>query len=675
MRTILRTGIAAFSVALLWLAVSNSPAQQAKPKAVAWTPELMLKIRQIGSVQPSPDGKRVVFTVRDAAIDGEQSEYVTQIYLANADGSDPIQLTMGAKSADHPEWSPDGTTIAFVSNRAGKRDLWLIRVRGGEATQLTGVKTAVSSYKWAPDGKTIAFTALDAPSPEEEKATREKNDARVLDDNTKLSRLYLVSTEDPARGKRETRLLTKGAFSVNGSARAGFDWAPDGKTIVFTHAKTPRPDDWTTSDLSLVDVATGTVKPLVSTPAAEFSPLYSPDGKTIAYLASDNPPTWGGTAVVHVIPAAGGSSRPLAETFDRFGRYAELLGWAPDGKRLYVTETRGTALTINALPLAGPPEVIGQTDGWAIGVHLNAARSAIGFALEAPGKLPEAHLSRVEKWEPAKVSNVNKDLADIAFAKTEVIRWKSSDKQDVEGLLTYPTTYEKGKKYPLLLVIHGGPMGVFTQSCTANPNPYPVATFAARGYAVLRANPRGSSGYGHKFRYANYGDWGGKDYQDLMTGVDHVVSLGVADPDKLGVMGWSYGGFMTSWVVTQTKRFKAASVGAGVTNLVSFTGTADIPGFLPDYFGGEFWDKPDAYRDHSAMFKVKGVSTPTLVQHGERDDRVPLSQGLEFYNALKRQGCTTKMILYPRTPHGIEEPKLLLDAMQRNLAWFEQYVK
>jgi dipeptidyl aminopeptidase/acylaminoacyl peptidase len=216
---------------------------------------------------------------------------------------------------------------------------------------------------------------------------------------------------------------------------------------------------------------------------------------------------------------------------------------------------------------------------------------------------------------------------------------------------------------------------VFTERYVGSAGVYPLAVFAARGYAVLRPNPRGSSGYGAKFRYANRGDWGGGDYRDLMAGVDHCVSAGIADPERLGVMGWSYGGFMTSWIITQTRRFKAASVGAGVTNLMSFTGTADIPSFLPDYFGGEFWDKFDAYRGHSAMFHVKGVTTPTLIQHGDRDERVPISQGYELYNALKRQGGQTKMVVYPRTPHGIQEPKLLLDAMNRNLEWFDRRVR
>lgn len=675
MRQLLRAVLGGFACAILLAGLA--PAQQpGKAKPATWSPELMTKLRQVSSVQVSPDGKRVVYAVREALTDGEHSEYLTQLYLANSDGSEPMQLTQGTKSSDSPQWSPDGKVIAFLSSRAGKRDLWLVRPSGGEAVQLSGVKTAISSFKWSPDGKSIAFTAIDGQTPEEEKASKEKNDARVVDEQIKMGRLYVISAEEPIKGKREARLLTKANSSVNGGPRAGFDWSPDNKTIVYSHAKTPRPDDWTTSDLSLVDVASGTVKSLIATPAAEFSPLFSPDGKTIAYIASDNPPTWGGTGTVNVIPAAGGSPpRTLADTFDRLGRYTELLGWSADGKRLYFSEARGTALTVNALPLEGQPEVIGQADGWGTGVHLNPSRTMIGFSLEATDKPAEAHISRVEKWAPVKVSNVNKDFTEMPVAKTEIIRWKSQDKQEIEGLLTYPANYEKGKKYPLLLVIHGGPMGVFTQSCIANPSPYPVATFAARGYAVLRANPRGSSGYGHKFRYANYGDWGGKDFQDLMTGVDHVISLGIADADRLGVMGWSYGGFMTSWTVTQTKRFKAASVGAGVTNLMSFTGTADIPGFLPDYFGGEFWDRFEAYRDHSAMFKVKGVTTPTLIQHGERDDRVPLPQGQEFYNALKRQGCVTKMVIYPRTPHGIEEPKLLLDAMQRNVAWFEQYIK
>ena len=229
---------------------------------------------------------------------------------------------------------------------------------------------------------------------------------------------------------------------------------------------------------------------------------------------------------------------------------------------------------------------------------------------------------------------------------------RAPDGLEIEGLLTYPIGYEKGRRYPLVVVIHGGPSGVFSQSYIAARGLYPVAAFAAEGWAVLRCNIRGSSGYGKAFRLANYRDWGGKDYRDLMAGVDKVIAMGVADPDRLGVMGWSYGGFMTSWVITQTKRFKAASVGAGVTNLMSFSGTTDIPDFILSYFGAEFWQDPEVIRKHSAMFNIKGATTPTLIQHGEQDVRVPVGQGYELYSALKRQGTVVKMVVYPRQPHG-----------------------
>lgn len=662
---------------LILLPFASTSTRAAPPE---WTPELMMQVKQVGNVQVSPDGKRVVYTVREARLDGNRSEYVTYIHTANADGSDPLQLTQTGKSGDfstdHPRWSPDGQSIAFLSVRAGKRNILVMPARGGEARQLTTSKTDVTSLRWSPDGKTIAFTAMEAPTPEDVKATQSKNDARVVDENIKMSRLYVVNVTTPT----EPKLLTRGAYSVGTESgsdrRGGYDWSPDGKTIVISHTRTPYPDDWPTADLSLVDVNSGTVKPLVQTKAAEFSPLFSPDGQWIAYVASDNPPTWAGDATVHVVAASGGSPRQLAETFDRFGRYSELVGWSADGKRLFYTEARGTVHRLNALPLNGPPEEISKTAGvFTSAVSLNASRTMFGFGWESLNASPEAVVSPVDRFAPRTVSHANDDLPKLAVPRTEVVRWKSPDGLEVEGLLTLPAGYEKGKRYPLLLVIHGGPMGIFTQSFTAAPGLYPVATFAARGYAVLRPNPRGSSGYGKKFRYANYGDWGNGDFKDIMAGVDHVIEQGIADADRLGVMGWSYGGFMTSWTITQTKRFKAASVGAGVTNLMSFTGTADIPSFLPDYFGGEPWDKLDAYRAHSAMFQVKGVTTPTLIQHGERDLRVPLSQGKELYNALKRQGCTTQMVIYPRTPHGIEEPRLLVDCMNRNLEWFDKYVR
>ncbi len=642
-----------------------------------WTPNQMLKIKRVGGVYPSPPmlegrdiGYRVAYTVREAVMEDNRSEFVTQIYLCDSNGLNHFQLTRGAHSSDLPEWSPDGRFIAFVSDRTGKVNLWLIRVDGGEAEQLTDVKSGISSFQWSPDGQWIAYTAPDAPTAEEESGIRLKSDVRVLDENVKHSRLHLVPVAKDPRGKRESRLLTAGDYSVTPD---GFDWSPDGSTIAFAHTRTARVDDWPTSDISLLDVKTGKVKPLLDTPAAEISPKYSHDGKWIAFVRSDSPATWAQVGRVYLANARTGDIRKLAETPDQ---RPTLIGWSPKDAAVICGEVRGTRSQIYSLPIDGGIKPFSNWEGTAsAGVHLSRDGGIIGFSWEWPDKAPEVYATSTIQFKPALISRLNKGLPRLPLGDTEVVHWKSTDGQEIEGLLTYPVGYKSGQRYPLLLVIHGGPAGVFLQTFIGDPYPYPVATFAARGYAVLRANPRGSSGYGKEFRYANYKDWGGKDFQDLMTGVDHVIEMGVADKDKLGVMGWSYGGFMTSWVITHTNRFKAASVGAGVTDLVSFTGTADIPGFLPDYFAGEHWNSEQIYREHSPISYVKGVKTPTLIEHGAADERVPLSQGMEFYSALKRQGCVVKMAIYPRTPHGIQEPRLFLDAMNRNLEWFDQYVR
>jgi len=298
-----------------------------------------------------------------------------------------------------------------------------------------------------------------------------------------------------------------------------------------------------------------------------------------------------------------------------------------------------------------------------------------GMVIQNAVSPPEAFVVRPGDKTPTQVSRANDDVAKLPVAKTVIVTWKSTDGRDIEGLLTYPSNYVEGTKVPLILNIHGGPAGVFQQSYIGGRGSYPIATFASRGYAILRPNPRGSSGYGTEFRRANIKDWGVGDYDDLMTGVDKVIAMGVADPERLGVMGWSYGGYMTSTIITKTKRFKAASAGAPVTNLMSFNGTADIPSFVPDYFGGQSWDQPEIYAKHSAMFNIRNATTPTLIQHGDADLRVPISQGYELYNALKAQGVPTRMIVLPRQPHGPNEPKMQVAAMQSNLDWFDKYLK
>jgi dipeptidyl aminopeptidase/acylaminoacyl peptidase len=482
-----------------------------------------------------------------------------------------------------------------------------------------------------------------------------------------MSRLYVVPAEPDAEGKRAVRRLTAGSLHVG----EGFDWSPDSRTIAFGHQPTAAADDWTHSDVSVVEISSAAVRPLAASPAAESHPTYSPDGRWIALAVSDAPPTWSGRSRIHVVAAEGGKPRALALTADE---QPEIVGWLADGRRILVAETRGTVRRLSALGTDGSSPVdLTPADTMVEGASLNASRTTLGFTSQAPDSPSEVFTGEVEPFAPRRLARVQ-EVGDVPVGRTEVVSWKASDGKMIEGLLTYPTGYAAGSRVPLLVVIHGGPAGVFVRSFIGNPSPYPVAVFSSRGYAVLRCNVRGSGGYGADFRRANHRDWGGGDYRDILSGVDDLVAKGIADPARLGVMGWSYGGYMTSWVITQTKRFKAASVGAGVTNLMSFTGTTDIPSFIPDYFGGEHWDAFDTWRKRSAMFNIKGVTTPTLIQHGEADARVPISQGYELYNALKRQAVPAKMVVYPRQPHGIQEPKLMLDALSRNVEWFDRWV-
>ncbi len=639
------------------------------PLHAQWTPEEMMKVKTVGAVQVSPDGKRVIFTVTEPLMTEDKSEYLTQIWMANADGSASFQFTFGEKSSTNPQWSPCGKCIAFTSSRSGKNNIWRIRADGGEAEQLTDVKSEVMSFAWSPDGKSIAFTMTEPLSEQEEKDQKAKNDARVVDENIKKAHLWIIPVHKDTQGKREAKRLTQGDFHVDGE---GWDWSPDGKTIAFSNVPSPVVDDWTKADISMVDVATSEIKPLVKTAAAESQPLYSPDGQWIAYTASDVPPTWGGTAWTMIIPSSGGQPKRLASTHDE---QPDLVAWSADGKWIYFTEANGTISQLGALPVdGGMPKILNQNDSLVFSVNLNSTHTTFGLSAQALDKAPEVYVTAADKWSPIQVSKVNANAPSHPLGKTEVVHYRAPDGLEIEGLLTYPVGYEKGKRYPLLLIIHGGPAGVFVQSYLASRSAYPIAAYAAQGWAVLRCNIRGSSGYGKKFRYANYKDWGGMDFKDLMAGVDYVIGTGVADPNRLGVMGWSYGGYMTSWVITQTKRFQAASIGAPVTNLTSFTGTADIPSFIPDYFGAEFWNNPAIYTKHSAMFNIKGATTPTLILHGEQDLRVPIQQGYELYNALKRQGATVKMVVYPRQPHGLREPRLVLDAGKRNIEWFKQYL-
>jgi len=654
---------ALFIVSLL---VSWSSAQS------VWTPEMQLKTKAIATPRVSPDGAWVVYSVSNEIMSADKSEYVSQIWLSSADGRQNNQLTFADKSSTDPKWSPDGKWIAFTSTRKDNRNnLYVLRVAGGEAEMLTDLKGSIGNFEWSPDGRWIAYSMADTKSEDEEKNDKGRNDFRWVDENIKMARLYVMPVAKDGNGKRGARKLTNENRHVT-----GFNWSPDGRTIVFNHVSGPGANYWPSSDIATVDVATTQVTPLAALKdSAESALHYSPDGKWISGIASDSA-KWAQSYTIRVYPAGGGEPRVFEGSHDS---QPSVINWTPDGAKIMFSEAKGTGTALYQADVAsGKISLVDYRDAVINAISMTPVGStyAVAMVQQNPSTPPEVYAGVMgNRGGMIRVSSVNQEIAKLPVAKTEAVKWKSKDGREIEGLLTYPIGYASGSKVPLILNIHGGPAGVFNQSYIGGRGVYPIAVFASKGYAILRPNPRGSSGYGAEFRRANTKDWGVGDYEDVMAGVDHVIGMGVADPNRLGVMGWSYGGYLTSMIVTKTKRFKAASAGAPVTNLMSFNGTADIPGFVPSYFEGQAWEIPEAYAKHSAMFNIKGVSTPTLIQHGEADIRVPISQGYEFYNALKQQGVATRMIVLPRQPHGPNEPKMQLAAMQANLDWFEKYLK
>ena len=635
---------------------------------IAWTAEKQVSLKTLGSPQISPDGSKIVYTVNQAVMTAERSEFVTQIWMANVDGTDNRQITFGERSSGNPKWSPDGRMLAFTSNRKDNRNqIYVLRLAGGEAEQITDGKSAVSNFEWSPDGGSFAFTMTDPKSEDEEKNDKARNDVRWVEENVKLARLYLTPLAKGEGGKREVKKLTPMDRHVT-----SFDWAPNGSRIAFAHVRGPLADYWPSSDISIVDLDTMAVTPLAATETAEVDPRFSPDGRWVAARVSELPVRWARSDRIHIYPAGGGQPRVMPRSHDA---QPNMIAWNPDTRGLIFTEAKGTGSALYGVNIeAAAITELDYIDG-VVSAPFSGPNGTYTLVAQRSDAPPEVYFGRRGGPGMVQISNANAEHAKIPTGRTEVIKWKSKDGMEIEGLLHYPNGYRAGQRVPLILGVHGGPAGVFQQSYVGNRGSYPLATFMAKGYAILRPNPRGSSGYGTDFRRANIRDWAGGDYEDLMTGVDHVIAMGVADPERLGVMGWSYGGYMTSMIITKTNRFKAASAGAPVTNMMSFNGTADIPSFLPDYFEAEFWDDPEIYSKHSAMFNIKNARTPTLIQHGENDLRVPIAQGYELYNALRRQNVPTRMIVLPRQPHGIQEPRLQIATMQSNLDWFDKYLK
>ena len=632
-----------------------------------WTPELSININQISDLTFSNSDK-VAMVVRHAIIEGEKSEYLNQIWLSNTKTSKIRQFTYNEKSSTHPRFSPDGNYLAFLSARTEKTQIWLMQVDGGEAWQFSHEKQGVGSFKWSPDGDKIAFLMTDPKSEQEEKDEREKRDVILVDQNFKYSHLYLKSFSTEKDTSKATR-ITEGDFHIT-----DFNWNPNNKTIVFTHTIEPTINSqFVSGDISVVNLKTKTVKEIVTWEGKDENPIFTPNGKSIVFTSDGGKIEAIGLSDTYKISSNGGKPKKLAETPNRDSR---IISVSTDNNYVFVADANRTKsevykISLNSTNISPTLNLNGRISS----PKLSDDGKKIVFVKQELDKPSEVFISGLNTINPKQISNFNPTKDFPKLAKTEVITWKSKDGLEIEGLITYPTKYNKRKKYPLAVIIHGGPAGVFSETFTGARSIYNIEYFASKGYAILRPNPRGSTGYGKDFRFANFKDWGFGDYEDIMSGVDKVIDMGVADPNRLAVMGWSYGGYMTSFIVTRTNRFKAGSMGAGLPNLVSMTTTTDIPNYLVAHMGGEFWEDYETYEKHSAIYRIDKVQTPTQVIHGANDLRVPFTQGQEFYVALKRKGVATEMVVYPRTPHGPREPKFLMDVSTRVLTWLDKFIK
>ncbi|HSG48544.1 MAG TPA: S9 family peptidase, partial [Longimicrobiales bacterium] len=535
--------------------------------------------------------------------------------------------------ASSPAFSPDGRWLAFSSRRGEKSQVWAIPLDGGEAQQVTGADNGTGAFAWSPDGTRVAYLMTDPETEDEALRKKEKRDPIYVDQNFKYDHLYVVAFDPGAAEPGEATRLTEGQFHVT-----GFDWSPDGTRLAFSHQADPRLDEGARgSDISLVPSdGSKAVRPLVTLGGTDGSPYWSRDGRWVAFVSSGDEPARVGLGDVYVVSADGGTPRRLADSHDRSGG---LMGWSRDGRAILLTESVGTTRQVTALPAdGGAMRQLTAGEGVLGNVTFASGADVMAFTWQDMDTPADVYVSPTAAFAPRRISEINADVDVPALGRSEVLTWPSQDGRfEIEGILTYPVGYRRGTRVPLVLNVHGGPAGVFAQSFTGNPSIYDLQTFAHQGYAILRPNPRGSTGYGKDFRFANVRDWGYGDMDDLMAGVDRVIEMGVAHPDSLLLMGWSYGGYMTSFAVTRTDRFKAASMGAGLPNLVSMTTTTDIGEYLVAHMGGvEFWDDYEGYEKHSAMYRIANVTTPTQVIHGERDLRVPFTQGQEFYRALGR---------------------------------------
>jgi dipeptidyl aminopeptidase/acylaminoacyl peptidase len=626
---------------------ATPPVASAEEAKNTLNPEKFLELRNVQDPQFSPDGSRVAFVVSDP-LTGEKRE--RHIWLYDKSSNAVRQLTFSEKSESSPRWSPDGTKLAFLSNRSeGEQQIFLLNMSGGEGVPLTKGKASVNAFAWSPDGRSIAFLSPEPKSDAEEKKEKDKDDARVVDKQDKQPRLRILDL-----AKKEERVLTTPAWKIE-----ELEWMPDGQNIVVVATNQPASDQFS-SGIYLVPLRGG-----MDEMRAPHGPIndvrISPDGKTIGFGgAREDGPEPGD---LWLMGASGGAAKNM--TGASLDRTVEEYRWGKDGT-IYIVYGEGfhsrfatysTSAERKDLPIL--PVNPGQ-----FMVSPGGDIAFVGQTATAPQEL----WLRSAQGETRQITHLNDSFKAYGLIAPEFYKYKSGE-LEIEAALYKPTGYDGKAKLPTVILVHGGPTGNWQDSVDAWSQ-----LLVARGYLVMCPNVRGSTGYGEKFVEMNRGDWGGGDFKDVMAGVDDLVGKGISDPARLGIGGWSYGGYMSEWAVTQTDRFKAAVSGAGMANLISEYGTELGPAY-DEWFFGTPYEHPEGFLNSSPFIHMKNAKTPTLILQGEADPIDPIGQSQELYRGLKRYGVETELVLYPREPHGFQEAKHRVDVQKRMLDWFDRHLK
>ncbi|HEX5475387.1 MAG TPA: S9 family peptidase [Vicinamibacterales bacterium] len=663
----MRPSVRRFAFVLLTL-VCAAPEARAQYQRVP-TVDDVLDMVQVAGVQISPDGRRLLYTRSDLKV-WKDNKRVSSVWIADVDGSHAFQFLGSDKDRD-PKWSPDGTQIAFLSTRdekAGDQEagaqIWMIRAGGGEAWKLTDHKGGIRSFAWAHDGSELVFTAADAVSETEHAAEKAGDDAIFVDEGPNgQEREHYVNLWRVTLADHAEHPITRERMFIG-----GFDPSPDAQRIACVYRTDATRNGQYHAEVAVIDAATGHKRDLTKNDAPESDVQWSPDGKWISFQAPSAVDWDLAENKLWLIPADGGTAREVSGQYT--GTIARTV-WGADARHMLfggMRNGRGGIFEIDTT--SGDVRAIATGDRV---VGLDSATPDLRLAagiLSSPSAPPDVAVTTVGEGKTSTVTHLNPEVASLQLAQCRPITWNSRDGRAIEGLLWLPAGYKTGTRLPLLLSIHGGPAGVWSMAFRGIDHVY-----AGLGWAVLEPNVRGSSTYGDPLLRGNMKDIGGGDYEDLMTGVDAVIAQGIANPNELALRGWSYGGILGGWTLTQTKRFKAASLGAMVTDWSS----EYAMGFNHDvrlwYIGGTPWDDADAYRRQSSYTHVAQVSTPTILFHGERDTTDTIGQSMMFYQALKDRSVPVRFIRFPREPHGFREPHHQRIRDTEEIAWLMKYTR